>query len=132
VDLTEKVCHCGDLVDDHKGMSHNHSPVVMERERKEDPTEKFDIMWYGQGGELGSRGLMTKEAAEVYARTLEARDRIIGWKAGTCQSVFQFWALGNKEAMELPHKEEPPTGRIAAIKWQKARKAKGLRDSAEE
>lgn len=97
-----------------------------------DSTEKFDIMWYGQGGELDSQGLMTKEAAEVYARTLEAQDRIIGWKAGTCQSVFQFWALGNEEAMELPHNEEPPTGRRAAIKCQKAKKAKGLRVSTEE
>ncbi|KKM96384.1 hypothetical protein LCGC14_1178520 [marine sediment metagenome] len=87
-------------------------------------SEEFDIMWYGSGGTPGSKGLMTKEAAEVYARTLEATDRVIGWKAGTCQSVFQFWALGNGEAMELPHNEEPPTGRRAAIKWQKARRPK--------
>lgn len=25
----EEVCHCGDLVGDHRGMSHNHSPVPM-------------------------------------------------------------------------------------------------------
>jgi hypothetical protein len=86
-------------------------------------SEEFDIMRYAPGGDCFSKGLMTKESAEDYAKTLEATDRIIGWKSGTCQSVFQFWALGNEEAIEIPHNaEEPPTGRRAAIEWQKARK----------
>lgn len=85
-------------------------------------SEEFSIVRYAPKGGCSSKGLMTKESAEAYAKTLEATDRVIGWKVGTCQSVFQFWALGNGEAMELPHNEEPPTGRRAAIEWQKARK----------
>lgn len=26
----DEVCHCGDLVEDHRGWSHNHSPIPMD------------------------------------------------------------------------------------------------------
>ena len=45
--MIEEVCHCGDLVDDHRGMSHNHSPVPMERCDHDDVFHSLQNNIYG-------------------------------------------------------------------------------------
>jgi hypothetical protein len=106
--------------------------------------EQYDIMWYGKVSDApaveyalkqGTRtvtmagtcrplGLMTFAEAREHAKTLSAGDRIIGWKHGTCQSVFQFWLPSAGNPVELAHNVEPPTGRKAAIEWTKQKKQK--------
>lgn len=106
--------------------------------------EQYDIVWYGKvsdvpaaeyttiGGRVSvmgfcrSLGLMSKEEAREHAKTLSAGDRIIGWKHGTCRSVFQYWLPSAGTPVELAHNVEPPTGRKAAIEWTKQKKRKNL------
>ena len=106
--------------------------------------EQYDIMWYGKvseapavefavgdnrwtrkvsvSGSCRPLGLMTFAGAREHAKTLSAGDRIIGWKHGTCQSVFQFWLPSAGNPIELAHNVEPPTGRKAAIEWTKQKR----------
>jgi len=82
--------------------------------------EQYGIMEYGPNAEQSgaicrSAGLMTKAEAEENAKTLPAGYHTIGWVQGTCQSVFQFWVPVEGVAIEIPHGEEPPTGRKAAV-----------------
>ena len=65
---------------------------------------------------------MTKAEAEECAKDLSPGYRLIGWKAGTCQSVFQFWTPEEGLTIELPHAEKGPTGRTAALMVQAAKK----------
>jgi len=88
--------------------------------------EKFDIMWYIDKGELDSNGLMTREAAKKYAKTLPVRYTVIGWRAGTCESVFQFFAIGGNEVLEIPPGEKLPSLRKAVIMAQEERKRSRL------
>ena len=76
--------------------------------------EQYDLMHYPN---LAPQGLMTKEEAKEYAKTIPAGHYVIGWVHGTCQSVFQFWSPSRGHAMEIPHNEKPPEGRAAAIAW---------------
>lgn len=80
---------------------------------------EFDIMRYGSLME--SQGTMTKAQAKEFTKTLPAGDYVIGWECGTCQSVFQFWVPTEGFAQEIPHNEEIPTGRKAAIEWTKTK-----------
>lgn len=85
-------------------------------------SERYDIMVYGPKDQerffaayCKQVGQMTKEGAEEHIKTLLPGFRIIGREQGTCQSVFQFWTPMEGYAVEIPHNEDPPTGRAAAV-----------------